>query len=153
MLPIFFLWCSEKRSLSTLMVLIMMAHHTNSPPSSSMGTACVHQSLSLSCSQSLSSPLPLMHTHWNWCEFPYLSEPVPPFKMLTCLCWGDKWMAFFTVRSTLKLVWGVFHLTILLCCRWREHVVDRYLQIAESKGEQTDTHCGLISRVLACSSV
>lgn len=38
----------------------------------------------------LPPPPPPAHTNRNWCEFPYLPEPVPPFKMLTCLCWGDE---------------------------------------------------------------
>lgn len=120
-------WCSDDCSSLSL---------SNSPPPSSMGTAFVFLSLPLSLSP-LPSPLGThtpTYTHRNWCEFPYLSEPVPPFKMLTCLCWRDKWMTF--VSSTFSLgmsallqakgAWSLF------CC-W--FVVDRYLQIAEREGE------------------
>lgn len=69
------------------LVLIMMAHHTNSPPSSSMGTACVHQSLSLLLSHSLAlslSPLPsplCTHTETD------VSSPICQSQFLHLRCW------------------------------------------------------------------
>lgn len=130
-------WCSDDCSSLSL---------SSSTPPSSIGIAFVFTIFSFSHSLSLTPP-PCEHarTHTETEEFPYLSEPVPPFKMLTCLCWSDKWMTFVSSCSLLWSLSEVFFSSAtalwgssLFCC-W--FMVDRSSD-GRDRVREVDWHAG-----------